>query len=197
MGVACLTPLGRYTNLNDSQIFPSVGTGLWPQLLSLIDTIGPVVVILLAMSVAMLSIVLAKLWQFQQLALDDRRSAREVWALYRRGRASEPYRAMAGAVDSGGISAVCTRPGSPMRCGPRAGICWPPGVAGYGRWGDCLATAAARPVRYRARMIEAFQRLEGAGSQVDPVILSGGIWGALPTTAVGLVIAIPAVVLLN
>lgn len=41
-------------------------------------------------------------------------------------------------------------------------------------------------------MIEAFQALESAGSQVDPALLSGGIWEALLTTAAGLVVAIPA-----
>ena len=41
-------------------------------------------------------------------------------------------------------------------------------------------------------MIEAFQKLEQAGSAVDPSILSGGIWQALLTTAVGLAVAIPA-----
>lgn len=43
-------------------------------------------------------------------------------------------------------------------------------------------------------MIEAFQRLESAGNQVDPALLSGGIWQALLTTAVGLVVAIPALI---
>ena len=43
-------------------------------------------------------------------------------------------------------------------------------------------------------MIEAFQRLETAGNQVDPALLSGGIWQALLTTAVGLIVAIPALV---
>lgn len=43
-------------------------------------------------------------------------------------------------------------------------------------------------------MIEAFRRLETAGNQVDPALLSGGIWQALLTTAVGLVVAIPALV---
>ena len=42
-------------------------------------------------------------------------------------------------------------------------------------------------------MIEAFRQLEVAGNQVDPAILSGGIWQALLTTAVGLVVAIPVV----
>jgi biopolymer transport protein ExbB len=46
-------------------------------------------------------------------------------------------------------------------------------------------------------MIEAFRRLEAAGSRVDPSILSGGIWGALLTTAVGLAVAIPTIAALN
>lgn len=42
-------------------------------------------------------------------------------------------------------------------------------------------------------MIVAFQNMESAGSQVDPSVLSGGIWQALLTTAVGLAVAIPVV----
>lgn len=42
-------------------------------------------------------------------------------------------------------------------------------------------------------MIDAFRELEAAGSRVDPVVLSGGIWVALLTTAGGLSVAIPAV----
>ncbi|SDS17264.1 outer membrane transport energization protein ExbB [Halopseudomonas xinjiangensis] len=45
-------------------------------------------------------------------------------------------------------------------------------------------------------MIQAFQAMEAAGTQVDPSVLSGGIWVALLTTAVGLAVAIP-VSLLN
>ena len=40
-------------------------------------------------------------------------------------------------------------------------------------------------------MIEAFQAMEAAGSQVSPEVLSSGIWKALLTTAVGLAVAIP------
>ncbi len=43
-------------------------------------------------------------------------------------------------------------------------------------------------------MIEAFQQMESAGKSVDPSILSGGIWEALLTTAAGLSVAIPIVV---
>jgi len=46
-------------------------------------------------------------------------------------------------------------------------------------------------------MISAFQQLEQAGNRVNPAILSGGIWEALLTTAVGLAVAIPTVVALN
>jgi biopolymer transport protein ExbB len=46
-------------------------------------------------------------------------------------------------------------------------------------------------------MITAFQQMESAGSQVDPSILSGGIWEALLTTAVGLIVAIPVIMALN
>lgn len=42
-------------------------------------------------------------------------------------------------------------------------------------------------------MISAFKALQIAGSQVDPTILSGGIWQALLTTAAGLAVAIPVV----
>ena len=43
-------------------------------------------------------------------------------------------------------------------------------------------------------MIEAFQQMEMAGKNVDPSVLSGGIWEALLTTAGGLSVAIPIVV---
>ena len=43
-------------------------------------------------------------------------------------------------------------------------------------------------------MIEAFQQMEMAGKNVDPSVLSGGIWEALLTTAAGLSVAIPIVV---
>lgn len=46
-------------------------------------------------------------------------------------------------------------------------------------------------------MVEAFKKLQSAGTAVDPAILSGGIWEALLTTAAGLVVAIPAVMALN
>lgn len=46
-------------------------------------------------------------------------------------------------------------------------------------------------------MIEAFQRIEKAGDRVNAAILSGGIWEALLTTAAGLAVAVPALIALS
>lgn len=46
-------------------------------------------------------------------------------------------------------------------------------------------------------MISAFQALQASGSKADPAVLAGGIWEALLTTALGLVVAIPAIVAFN
>lgn len=46
-------------------------------------------------------------------------------------------------------------------------------------------------------MIEAFQKLQTAGSSVDPSLLAGGIWVALLTTAAGLAVAMPTSLILT
>lgn len=46
-------------------------------------------------------------------------------------------------------------------------------------------------------MIEAFRRLQEAGSAVDPSLLAGGIWVALLTTAAGLAVAMPVSLVLT
>ena len=46
-------------------------------------------------------------------------------------------------------------------------------------------------------MIAAYRTLQEAGSTADPSILAGGIWVALMTTAAGLVVAIPTSMILS
>ena len=169
---------------------------------------GPVVVILLAMSVMAMTIVLAKLWQFGAVRLGDLRAAREALRLYQSGQANGALvllsrnsvnpaaqvlrRAIRGR--SRGLSAELVRE-EILRCG-----------------GDALESlrAGLRPLEVIATlapllglfgtvlgMIEAFHQLELAGNRVDPAVLSGGIWKALVTTAVGLGVAIPIVAILN
>ena len=45
-------------------------------------------------------------------------------------------------------------------------------------------------------MIDAFRAMQGAGQAVDPSVLAGGIWVALMTTAAGLAVAMPVSALL-
>ncbi len=46
-------------------------------------------------------------------------------------------------------------------------------------------------------MVKAFNKVAQYKGQVDPSLLAGGIWEALLTTAAGLAVAIPVVILLN
>ena len=46
-------------------------------------------------------------------------------------------------------------------------------------------------------MVRAFSKVANLKGQVDPSVLAGGIWEALLTTAAGLAVAIPAVVMLH
>lgn len=46
-------------------------------------------------------------------------------------------------------------------------------------------------------MVQAFNKVAEYKGQVDPSLLAGGIWEALLTTAAGLAVAIPAVVMLH
>lgn len=176
---------------------------------SLLDTLrewllvgGPVVWILLGMSVVALSILLIKLWQFYMPAPEGSRAVRRSLALWHQGKTDDA------------IAQLNTRQAVPavlllaMR-GKRSGT-------NQELLREELERVASfrlnqlkmllRPLEVIANlapllgllgtvlgMIVAFQNMEAAGSRVDPSVLSGGIWQALLTTAVGLAVAIPVV----
>jgi len=168
------------------------------QMMAVFDLGGPVVMVLLAVSVMTATVVLYKLWQF---------SATHV------GR-HEALRAAVAAWDSG------DRAGAREALGrSRSYLKQLVEAAFEGRDRERLqAMAEERFVRLERGfryldsvaqlapllglfgtvlgMIDAFQSLQAAGSQVDPSILAGGIWVALLTTAVGLVVAMPTALVL-
>ncbi|GMG83529.1 hypothetical protein LNKW23_27420 [Paralimibaculum aggregatum] len=168
---------------------------------------GPVVALLGAMSVFALTIILAKSLQFAGPALGGQRAARAALRLYREGRPREAWERvegrrgiaprLAGATILGlaeGRSEPRLREEVTIRTADRleAMRSWlrPLEVIGaiaplMGLFGTVLG------------MIDAFAALEQAGSRVDPAVLSGGIWEALLTTAVGLAVAIPALLAAN
>ena len=173
----------------------------------LIESGGPVVAILLAMSVVALAIVLAKLWQFRQARLGDRRTARAALGLYKAGRGEEALVLLSGAANPvawvlglairgqmRGVAEGKLRE-ELIRCGSDA----LESLRGLMRPLEVIASLAPLLGLFGTvlGMIEAFRQLSEAGNQVDPSILSGGIWEALLTTAVGLAVAIPAVVAQN
>ena len=175
--------------------------------LELFQAGGPVVAILTAMSVLALAIVLVKLWQFRAARIGDRRTAHEALRLYRSGRHRDAM-ALAERSPNPAAQALVRAFRGQRRELPEAKV--REEVVRYGR--DMLEALRSwfRPLEVIASlapllglfgtvlgMIEAFRQLEQAGNQVNPAILSGGIWQALLTTAVGLAVAIPVVAVLN
>ena len=69
---------------------------------------GPVVALLLLMSLVAITIVLAKLFQFRRVRINDRRSARKALELYRDGNASA---AMTSAATEATRATPCQMPG--------------------------------------------------------------------------------------
>ncbi len=168
---------------------------------------GPVVFLLLAMSVVALTIVLVKLWQFRALRLSDLRPAQEAMRLHDVGRPAEALAMVERSRNP--IAETLARalrgklqhlPETKVReeVFRHAGVALESLRSGF-RPLEVIASLAPLLGLFGTvlGMIEAFQRLEAAGNRVDPSILSGGIWEALLTTAVGLAVAIPAIVVLN
>lgn len=188
---------------------PDGGTaqGAVARIMEILQAGGPVVVILLALSLAALAVIFVKLLQFRALRIGDREAAQRALALWQAGRPDQAE-TLAGKSPNPAAQALARA----IR-GQRRGL--PEGrireeVLRYG--GDVLEGLRSwfRPLEVIASlapllglfgtvlgMIEAFRQMEQAGSQVNPAILSGGIWEALLTTAVGLAVAIPVVAVLN
>jgi len=177
------------------------------QSLTMLINGGPVVLILVSLSIVAVAIVLLKLWQFHAARLGQTRVARDALALYTAGRVGEAVaiagrcrnpvaqalaRAMRG--QSRGLPEAKVRE-EVLRTGSEALHT----LRGWFRALEVIGSLSPLLGLFGTvlGMIEAFRQLEAAGNQVNPAILSGGIWEALLTTAVGLAVAIPVVAILN
>jgi len=176
--------------------------------LELFQAGGPVVAILVAMSVIAVTIVLAKLWQFHSLRLSDWRTPWEVLHLHLHGRSdqalakaqgsSQPVVRVLAAAIAGqirvGISEAVVREEA-----MRVGALELDNLRGWLRPLEVIAALAPLLGLFGTvlGMIDAFRQLESGGNQVDPSVLSGGIWVALLTTAVGLAVAMPVSAVLS
>ena len=174
----------------------------------LLDLGGPVVALLLLMSVVAIAIALLKLWQFHSLRLGSQRFVSSCLEGLRQGQEDTVLERLA--VERNPIArameaAIRGRrdPGMSLELVreevTRVAIGYLDALRSYLRGLEVIGTLAPLLglLGTVLGMIDAFRQLEGAGSRVDPALLSGGIWEALLTTAVGLAVAIPAVILLN
>ena len=162
---------------------------------------GPVLWVLLALSVTALGIILLKCWQFATLRPERDDDVRESLLRWRQGQfdaaearlvAGRPIgdvvaSAMRG-LRAGGIDRELLREEvervAVLRLNDLRALLPPlEGIAILSPLLGLLGTVLG--------MILAFQRMEAAGPQVDPSALSSGIWRALLTTALGLGVAVP------
>ena len=168
---------------------------------------GPVLLILLLMSVLALTIVIVKVWQFSTLKLGRLEPVRAALDSYLGGDARHALlllsrvRNPAGTVLSQAIRGQCrelptgmvreeiNRSSDDIVESLRSGCRTLELIASLSPLLGLLGTVLG--------MIEAFRQLELAGREVNPAVLSGGIWEALLTTAAGLGVAIPVVAVLN
>ena len=175
--------------------------------LELLQAGGPVVALLAIMSVIASAIVLAKLLQFSSIRLGERRTAHEALSLWKQGRSGEALALVEHSRNPLGEALARAMRGQ-RRALPEAKVreevmCYCADVIetlrGWFRPLEVIASLAPLLGLFGTvlGMIKAFQQLEEAGNQVNPAILSGGIWEALLTTAVGLAVAIPVVAILN
>lgn len=169
---------------------------------------GPVVILLALMSIIAITIIVAKLMQFRGVGISDYRAAREALSLYKRG--NEPAALAATRRSRSPVARVVRRTLELKRRRDLPESLLREEVMQYGadtleelrshlRTLEVIASLAPLLGLFGTvlGMIEAFRALEAAGNQVNPALLSGGIWQALLTTAVGLGVAMPVMVALN
>lgn len=162
---------------------------------------GPVVVILMGVAVLALAVVLYKVWQFWMAGVGRHRALRtavQAWDSGDRSGARNALDASTSYLAPVIDMALSATPAMTARLQAEAESRFSRLERGF-RFLDSVAQLAPLLGLFGTvlGMIEAFQSLQEAGAQVDPSILAGGIWVALLTTAVGLVVAMPTALILS
>jgi biopolymer transport protein ExbB len=183
-------------------------SGSYDMLASFLELGGPVVVILFVTSIVAAALVGLKLVQFSMLRVGRTGRAAKAVALFKAGETDEAE-TLARAGRSASASAVATairlsRRGDLAKSDieeeiGRIALVRLHSLEGGFRFLDICVQLAPLLGLFGTvlGMIDAFQKLQGAGSSVDPSILAGGIWVALLTTAAGLAVAMPVSLVLT
>jgi biopolymer transport protein ExbB len=169
---------------------------------------GPVVVILVSLSVIAVTVILLKLWQFRVLNKKDLTVVNKAIRLHRTSHSQDALTllqdssnpvAQTVAVAIKGTQNVALSENMVREEIVRYATEKIEQLRIHFRTLEVISTISPLLGLFGTvlGMIDSFRQLSLAGSQVDPSVLSGGIWVALLTTAVGLAVAIPVVVVLN
>ena len=164
------------------------------------DLGGPVVLILIAISILTMAVIIYKLWQFSAAGVGRHtalKAAVQAWDHGRKAQSKSELgrsKSYLAPVLSLGINDCATTD----RLEAEAEVRFLQLERGF-KLLDTVAQLAPLLGLFGTvlGMISAFQALQEAGSQVDPSILAGGIWVALLTTAAGLVVAMPTAAVLT
>jgi biopolymer transport protein ExbB len=163
---------------------------------------GPIVWLLFLFSIIALTIALFKSWQFWQLRENSKATVGQALSRLEEGRRSEAIMLVNGQTNTRASllaqalsllddrSLSFTEAKDEIMRRARLAIAK---LGYYLRTLEVIASLAPLLglLGTVIGMIEAFQAMEAAGSQVNPSVLSGGIWKALLTTAIGVAVAIP------
>lgn len=169
----------------------------------LLDLGGPVVALLLAMSVLTASVALYKLWQFSASGVGSHGRLRDGLDAWDAGDLADARSAIATSRNHLAplvANALETRGDAALRKRLEAEAAMSFGrLEGGFRILDNIAQLAPLLGLFGTvlGMIDAFRALQAAGDAVDPAILAGGIWVALLTTAAGLAVAMPTSLVLT
>ncbi|OUS37432.1 flagellar motor protein MotA [Rhodobacterales bacterium 56_14_T64] len=168
-----------------------------------LDLGGPVVMVLLVASVLTTALVLYKIWQYQIARVGRHRQLSAAVEAWDRGDAAQALQKLQQSKSylAPVLHMALTQAPSEMlsdRVDAEAEDRFARLERGLGAL-DMVAQLAPLLGLFGTvlGMIEAFRKLESAGSSVDPSLLAGGIWVALFTTAAGLAVAMPTSVVLN
>lgn len=173
-------------------------------IMGLIALGGPVVALILALSVAAGAVVIVTLVQFRRAGVGRHAPLRAALAAQAAGsttRAAALAEAAPGHLGALLVAALAAGQGAGD---PRERL-YARAEAELARleWGfrplDLIAQIAPLLGLFGTvlGMIDAFRAMQAAGDQVDPAVLAGGIWVALVTTAAGLAVAMPVSALLT
>lgn len=187
---------------------PGPGASMLNEAWELLVLGGPVVAVLIVMSVVAMAITVLKLWQFWSVRATRLVNVERAVKLKRLGKPLEALACVQGDKNPVGQTFAVALRGhirgdlddSEIRAeAERFGARHIEAMRSYLRPLEVIASLAPLLGLFGTvlGMITAFQQMEAAGNQVNPSVLSGGIWEALLTTAVGLAVAIPTVAVFN